>query len=840
MRVSIALRRHPWSALAIAAVIVLGVTFPIFGASTQYPLAVFVLPILVATALGSARETAVVGALATVTALVVGLAAPLDTAGLLVRMAVVVTSAVVAVALAVERNRREEQIDTGEERMQRVASALHAGKAGTWEWNRATGEVVWDDDLHQLFGLRRGEFEGTFDGWVARLHPDDRNNVLAALDRGVKLRDVFSFDHRCVWPDGTSHWLHGVGQVIGDDDEVTGAVGLAMDIDERVRLLDIERRAAERARFLERTHRALVESLDLDEVVDRITSAAIEELAAWCSLAVTIDHPVDAPLIAVAHADPDMVVWAKELQRRFPFDPAGETGVAQVIRTGEPDFVPIIDAALLDATPMDAELREIIDELDLRSSIIVPLVGGLGPLGALQLVRTSSQPHFTAADLGLAKELAGPISAALNNTILFRRQQTVQRGLAALERLTATLANSSDVTHIAEEAVRSARSLVDATKSLLYLADAAGQFQLVAGTGYTDDELEGWTVLDPAQNAPVAEALRKLTPVVLESRQEINARYPYMADVDSDDAAMVTMPLIRSGRLIGALYLAWDRPRSTSETELQLLRDVSARCAGALERARLHERQRAIALTLQRSLLPSHLGTTEWFDTTGDYWPGEAGAEVGGDFYDLFEIEPDRWGITIGDVCGKGIEAAALTSVARHTARSAARHVNTPSEVLMRVHEALLTYDGTNYCTVCFAFLERVQGHTQVRVALGGHPQPLLRRASGNVEPLGIAGTLLGLIEPRLETTVTSLARGDTLLFYTDGLTDAPGALAVPANELHDTLAAAAPTAVACAEAIRQLLHERRPDGVSDDTAILVVGITADGSSPAGPPASEV
>ena len=151
----------------------------------------------------------------------------------------------------------------------------------------------------------------------------------------MALRHVFRFDHRCVWPDGGVHWIHGVGEVLtGEANEVVGAVGVALDVDERIRLLEIERTASERARFLERTNRALVDSLDLGVVVDRITSAAVPELADWCSLVVTIDQPGDAPWVTVAHAEPDMVVWAKRLQKQFPYEPppprASPTSCAQV------------------------------------------------------------------------------------------------------------------------------------------------------------------------------------------------------------------------------------------------------------------------------------------------------------------------------------------------------------------------------------------------------------------------------------------------------------------------------------------------------------------------------
>jgi GAF domain-containing protein/PAS domain-containing protein len=829
-------RAHRWATVALAAVGGLAVVYPLVDERTQYPLAVFVLPVLLIAALGSWKETLFVGGCAVLVALLEGVSGPLDGAGLAARMVIVGCCWPLGVVVAAERGRRDRVIESTGSTMLRLSRALHAGRIGTWQWHSRAGTVEWDADLHGLFGLEPGDFDGTFEGWVARIHPDDRERVLGDLERGMLLGEVFAFDHRCVWPDGGVHWIQGVGEVVtGDAGEVVGAVGVAIDIDERIRLLEVERAASERVRFVERTNRALIDSLDLETVVDRITSAAVHELADWCSLVVTIDQPADAPLVTVAHADPEMVVWAQRLQKRFPYDATARSGVPNVVRTGVTEFVPVIDADLLDAVVIDPELRQIVETMELRSSIIVPLVGGLGTLGALQLVRSSSGPRFTTADVELATDLAGPIGAALNNTILFRRQQAARQALEGLQRLTARLADLSTVADIAGAVVESGASLVRANKGLLYLADGSGSFHLAAQIGYEPAELTGWSVLAASDRAPIADAVRERSPIVLTTRGEINARYPYMVDSAVDDAAIVTIPLLLLGRVIGGLFIAWGDAHAVTDTEMNLLRTIAGRCAGALERARLYEQQRAIADTLQRSLLPSHLTTPEWFGAEGHYWPGEEGTEVGGDFYDLFKVGDDRWALTIGDVCGKGIEAASLTAVARHTARSAARHVQTPSEVLLSIHEALQTYDGTNYCTVCFAFLERSVDTVTIDVALGGHPQPLLRRNDATIEPLGQPGTLLGLIEPTTYTTSTRLFPGDTLVLYTDGITDAAGALAVTTEELADTISKTGPAPSTIATAIRTLLDTRRPAGISDDTALLIIDIAEITSQPASP-----
>jgi GAF domain-containing protein/PAS domain-containing protein len=828
-------------AFALAGVAGLGVVYPFLDDRTQNPLALFVLPVLAIAALGSWRETLLVGSVANLVALAEGLWGSLDAPSLAARMVVVVCCGALGVVVAAERGRRDRVIEATDSTMLRVSRAMHAGRLGTWQWDRATGAVEWDDDVHALFGLEPGEFEGTFDGWLARVHPDDRQRVLGDLDQGVELRHVFGFDHRCVWPNGGVHWIHGVGEVLtGEANEVVGAVGVALDIDERVRLLEIEHIASERARFLERTNRVLVDSLDLGVVVDRITSAAIHELADWCSLVVTIDQPGDAPLVAVAHSEPAMVVWAKRLQKQYPYDATAASGIANVVRTGITEYVPVIDAGVLDAVVVDPELRQIIETLDLRSSIIVPIVGGLGTLGALQLVRTSTRPTFTQADVGLATELAGPIGAALNNTILFGRQQAAQHALEGLQRLTAQLADLSTVADIATAVVQSGAGLVHANKALLYLAEPSGSFHLAAQIGYDPAEMSAWRVLAASDSAPIADAVRDRSPIVLCTRHEIDARYPYMSHSAVDDAAIVTLPLLLRGRVIGGLFVAWGNSHAVTDTEMTLLRNVASRCAGALERARLYERQRTIALTLQRSLLPSHLASPDWFHAEGHYWPGEEGTEVGGDFYDLFAVGDDRWALTIGDVCGKGVEAAALTAVARHTARSSARHADSPSDVLLRIHEALQTYDGTNFCTVCFALLERSGDTITVHVALGGHPHPLLRRHNGQVERLGRTGTLLGLFPPDTLTTRTRLFPGDVLVLYTDGVTDAPGELAVTDEEFADTISAAGPNPTAIASAISHLLNTRRPGGINDDTALLIVEISQSGSVPTAPDRQQV
>jgi serine phosphatase RsbU (regulator of sigma subunit) len=260
----------------------------------------------------------------------------------------------------------------------------------------------------------------------------------------------------------------------------------------------------------------------------------------------------------------------------------------------------------------------------------------------------------------------------------------------------------------------------------------------------------------------------------------------------------------------------------------------------AQDNERLYAEQREIAETLQLSLLPQVLESPPSVGVAARYWPAGTASLIGGDFYDAFHVDDGRWAITIGDVCGKGIEAAALTGLARHTVRAAARHLDSPSEVLLALHRAMADHRPSTFCTVCFMFLEPMPGGAhRITMSLGGHPPPLVRRADGTVAELGEIGTLLGMVEPTLHDAVVEAGPGDTLVLYTDGLTDAAGDQAVPIGEVVDLLRTEGGQPIEpLADSIRVLKRRRRPLGSADDTVVLVVRFGEAGAASGGDRAS--
>jgi serine phosphatase RsbU (regulator of sigma subunit) len=265
----------------------------------------------------------------------------------------------------------------------------------------------------------------------------------------------------------------------------------------------------------------------------------------------------------------------------------------------------------------------------------------------------------------------------------------------------------------------------------------------------------------------------------------------------------------------------------------RLLERRNTAMALATDNARLYDEQRQIAETLQLSLLPEELVTPEGVDATARYWPAGSASLIGGDFYDLFVADDQRWAVAIGDVCGKGIEAASLTGLARHTLRAAARQGNSPDAVLMALHHALSDHRPATFCTACFGYVSALDnGSYCIDLCLGGHPEPIVRHADGSVEFIGRRGTLLGMIEPTLAVSSTELHPGDTLVFYTDGLTDAPPSEAVTVEELADLLRVRGDDPIdRLADSIRALKRQRRPRGSGDDTVVLILRFGADTSA---------
>ncbi|MFE1260551.1 PP2C family protein-serine/threonine phosphatase [Streptomyces albogriseolus] len=325
--------------------------------------------------------------------------------------------------------------------------------------------------------------------------------------------------------------------------------------------------------------------------------------------------------------------------------------------------------------------------------------------------------------------------------------------------------------------------------------------------------------------APLLRMQGHLGGVALEMRTAAGPRLPVLVTSTLKRGADGEPMLIRT-----TVFDATDR--RAYEQELLRARRAADEARDQAEADRVQLRE-ALAV-LQRSLLPDTLPDLPGVETAG-YYHTASPMEIGGDFYDLFPLDDTRTAFFLGDVCGKGPQAASLTSITRYTLRAAMVQDADPVDDLRILNRALMeryTGDDPRYCTAIAGVFERVGDTLRVRLASGGHPPALVLRADGTAEYLSTrGGMLVGVLPTAQFVGVSTVLRpGDTLLLYTDGLTEArvgPGRQLYGYDALLSFAAARAPAGSrALVDAVTGLLRDFG-DGLDDDTALLAIGAPA-------------
>jgi PAS domain S-box-containing protein len=299
--------------------------------------------------------------------------------------------------------------------------------------------------------------------------------------------------------------------------------------------------------------------------------------------------------------------------------------------------------------------------------------------------------------------------------------------------------------------------------------------------------------------------------------------------------SVLIVPMTSGDRTVGAItFVTTGGRRRLGPADRELAEELGRRAGVAVENARVHRERSLIAATLQRSLLPPRLPVVPGITLAARFRAAGEANQVGGDFYDLFPAG-DGWLVVIGDVTGKGPDAAAITSLARYTIRTAAMYEPEPVAVISRLNEVLLADgDHQQMCTAaCLRVTPAGDGEPiAVELVCAGHPPPYLLRAPGLIEELCRPGPLLGAFRDAAWTPAEiSLLPGEGVVLYTDGVTDARGAEGrFGQNRLEEVLrAAAGGEADAVAEALDEALVDFQEGPQRDDVALLVLRATSDG-----------
>jgi len=402
--------------------------------------------------------------------------------------------------------------------------------------------------------------------------------------------------------------------------------------------------------------------------------------------------------------------------------------------------------------------------------------------------------------------------------------------IARLQRVTAALSAAISTDEVARLVVEHALDAGGASAAVVTLRDGDA-LEIRSQSGYEGPLVELWSRFPLDAPVPLADAVRTGAIILLESGEETLRRYPVVERSEHQYEAIAAVPLVFHGQALGALGLSYSTPHAFSAGERGFLLALGRQCAQALERARLYEERAYVAQTLQQGLLPERLAEVPGLDIAVRYHSISDGGEVGGDFYDLFDVADDRWVLAIGDVCGKGTAAAVLTGLARHTIRAIAMREETPQAVLGFLNEAMRRQLGAgSYCTVGCATLTALPGgRFAASLASGGHTYPLLLRPGEPVREIEVPGTLLGFLPGlTLEAVDFDLEPGDTIVFYTDGITDARGdGERFGEERLRATLEAARDrSADEIAQTVDDAIRLHQPDRPKDDRAIMVLTVT--------------
>ncbi|MEG3634560.1 SpoIIE family protein phosphatase [Micromonospora palythoicola] len=350
----------------------------------------------------------------------------------------------------------------------------------------------------------------------------------------------------------------------------------------------------------------------------------------------------------------------------------------------------------------------------------------------------------------------------------------------------------------------------------VHTTDEWGRLRLAAASHADESML-------PQLHAALREAGPDSVPARLREASRNGTRTPLGAPMEG-----FAVPLIARGQRLGTLAVGRHQRHRQDPDEIAVLEDVARRAALAIENARIHAERRRVAQTLQQSLLPPVLPVVEGIGFAAEYVPTGGDVDVGGDFYDVVPLPDGRWLVVIGDVSGKGVQAAAVTGLVRDVIRVLAGDGKPLPEVLARLNETLVERGAGRYCTLALAAVGPGEGdRLDVGLHLAGHDRPVLLRSSGGPAAfVGTGGTALGLLDAITSPTAQlSLEPGDCLVFYTDGVTERRrGRELFGTGRLRD---AAAPLAGYSADVVAARLRATAinfsVEEPRDDIAILVL-----------------
>jgi PAS domain S-box-containing protein len=598
-------------------------------------------------------------------------------------------------------------------------------------------------------------------------------------------------------------------------EDIARRVALALD---GAGLLREAREAARVARSLQRITDAALAHLELDDLLPEVLDRLHSELG------------TDSAAVLLT----DVSGTTLEMRAALGFERSPEplrirfgTGVAgRIAEAVEPM---VFD----DLGPSDF-VNDSLRAAGVRSMLGAPLRIGHRVLGVVQ-VGSVERRQFSPDDIELIELAAGRFALAVDHAHLYSAETLARGRLTLLAEASEVLGESLDYrAALARLAPVLVPWLADWCLIEVTGEPAAGlaahadpsMTQLVEKLGGTED---GDRAVARVARTGTAELAAEASTAFLVAPEDGDRRGA-LERLGLRSAMVV--PLRSRGRTHGAIILATSlSERRYDESDLAFAVELARRAATAVDTARLYQDRDQVARTLQRTLLPPTLPDIPYAEIAAIYHPAGAGSEIGGDFYDAFEAGDGGWAIAIGDVCGKGAAAAAITGLARHTLRATAFREPSPRAILERLNRALLReVREESFCTVAAGRITEHERGALLTASSGGHPAPLVLRSDGTVEDATVPGTLLGIYSDiEVHDRRTVLEPGDAVVFYTDGVTEERrGGEQFGEERLRELLEGCTGlSATGIAERVERGVLEFQPVAPADDIAVVVLRITA-------------
>ncbi len=589
--------------------------------------------------------------------------------------------------------------------------------------------------------------------------------------------------------------------------------------DDRGAAMARERLAANRLHRLQAVTETLARAMTPEEVAQATVSAAMDALGADTGgLTVrTDDDPTTLQVLVGSVVDVPPSGWRHHRIDRPAPGP-------EIVRTGRPIFIET-RAELISRFPI---VRKIEGDARFGGFAGVSVALGSEILGALSL--GFHRDHMVPPEeRGLLVSIAHQAAIALNRIRLNDGERRARAMAEHAEDLLRKLQAVSDAANAAsgldelvERVLPVVRDAVHAEgTSFLLLSDDGRELRFKGSIGVEEEET-GATVI-PLGAGATGRIAATGRPLVISELKAEDVVSPALRERRS----YVGVPVRVGGRVVGVLHASSRKPGAFAEEDADFLQSIADSLAATIDRTRLFDQRDRMATALERALLPMSLPHVPGFEVATMYRPSRFGDEVGGDFYDVFG-EGDVWYLAIGDVCGKGPDAAAIMGMTRIALRSLAREDDTRPlpDVLHLLNGFLLESElmGDRFCTVCIVRLVLTDDGAKVTTCLGGHPPPLLVRGDGSLDSVGTPGSLLGLFNDiSLHEARAELRRGDAIALFTDGVTE----LSVERPDEGESMLRSALVAAATEEAAGIVKTVERtlldPRGELRDDAALVV-----------------